>query len=149
MTRRAAVLGASLVLEHVPDLVRYGSKPTREPGRLADIRGALRSYEDALAYPPHQVFVGARRPEELYGLAALRRLAAGLTWLNVVGAVSEDPGYLGCKGLVGDVAIGFGDWSDHDAYVSGPPAMVRATVEALRAQGAPVERVQYDPLTGD
>ncbi len=65
MTRRAAVLGASLVLEHVPDLVRYGSKPTREPGRLADIRGALRSYEDALAYPPHQVFVGARRPEEL------------------------------------------------------------------------------------
>ena len=33
MTRRATVLGASLVLEHVPDLVRYGSKPTREPGK--------------------------------------------------------------------------------------------------------------------
>lgn len=95
------------------------------------------------------VFVGARRPEELYGLAALRRTAAGLPWLTVIGAVSEDPGYLGCKGLVTDVAIGFGDWSDHDAYVSGPPGMVRLTVEALRGQGAPVERVQYDPITGD
>ena len=32
--RRAAVTSASFVLEHVPDLVRYGSKPSREPQQL-------------------------------------------------------------------------------------------------------------------
>ncbi len=65
MTRRAAVLGAALVLDHVPDLVRYGSKPARERDRLPDIRRALRTYDDAVAYPPHQVFVGNLRPEGL------------------------------------------------------------------------------------
>ena len=34
---RAGILGASLVLEHVPDLVRYGSKPSREQERIPEI----------------------------------------------------------------------------------------------------------------
>jgi hypothetical protein len=62
----ASMLAASLVLEHVPDLVVYGSKPLRERERLPQLRAALRSYDDVCAYPPHQVFVGARRPEELW-----------------------------------------------------------------------------------
>lgn len=66
MTRRAGVLGASFVLQHVPDLVRHGSKPSRERDRLADIVAALRTYEQAVAYPPHQVFIGNYRPEELW-----------------------------------------------------------------------------------
>ncbi|HZD66122.1 MAG TPA: DUF5940 domain-containing protein, partial [Acidimicrobiales bacterium] len=45
------------------DLVRYGSKPTRSPEELA--RARLRGFDEVLAYPPHQVFVGNRRPEEL------------------------------------------------------------------------------------
>ena len=68
MSRRAGILGAALVLEHVPDLVRYGSKPLREPERLPQLLGALRTYEQALAYPPHQVFIGNLRPEELWEL---------------------------------------------------------------------------------
>ncbi len=64
--RRAAVTGASFVLEHVPDLVRYGSKPSREPGRLEELTGALRTFEDAVAYPPDQVFIGNLPPEDLW-----------------------------------------------------------------------------------
>lgn len=93
------------------------------------------------------LFVGARRPEELYGYSALRRLASGLSWLTVDSAVSEDAGYLGRKGLVCDVALGADDWSDSDAYVSGPPAMVRTTVESLRRHGVPADRIQHDPVT--
>ena len=63
---RAGVLAAALVLEHVPDLVRYGSKPSREPERLPELIGSLRTYEDALAYPPHQAFIGNLRPEQLW-----------------------------------------------------------------------------------
>ncbi len=66
MTRRAAVTHASLVLEHVPDLIRYGSKPSREPGKLAEAAGSLRTFEDAVAYAPNQVFVGNLPPEDLW-----------------------------------------------------------------------------------
>ena len=67
----AAILGCSLVLAHAPDLVRHGSKPARElaadrDSLLERISGALRSYGEALAYPPHQVFIGNLAPEELW-----------------------------------------------------------------------------------
>ena len=65
MTHRAAILGASLTLQHVPELVRYGSKPSREPRRIPEILGALRSYEDAVAYAPNQACIGNLSPELL------------------------------------------------------------------------------------
>jgi glycine/sarcosine/betaine reductase complex component C subunit beta len=64
--RRAAVTHASLVLEHVPDLVRYGSKPSREPAKLDALLGSLRTFDDAVAYPPNQVFIGNLPPEDLW-----------------------------------------------------------------------------------
>lgn len=66
MTRRAAVTASSFVLEHVPDLVRYGSKPSREPQQLEALAGALRSYDEAVAYPPNQVFIGNLSPSTLW-----------------------------------------------------------------------------------
>jgi glycine/sarcosine/betaine reductase complex component C subunit beta len=58
LTRRAAILAASLTLQHVPDVVRYGSKPSREQGRIPELSRALRTYEDVVSYAPNQVFVG-------------------------------------------------------------------------------------------
>jgi glycine/sarcosine/betaine reductase complex component C subunit beta len=61
----AAIHGCSLVLAHAPDLVRHGSKPTRE--RAADqIAPRLRSFNEAVGYPPHQVFLGNLRPDALW-----------------------------------------------------------------------------------
>jgi betaine reductase len=65
VTRRAAVLGASLTLQHVPDLVRYGSKPSRESTRLDEMLTALRSYDEAMSYAPNQVFIGNLSAAEL------------------------------------------------------------------------------------
>ena len=65
MTRRAAILGASVTLQHVPELVRYGSKPSRVPRRIPQILGALRSYEAAVAYAPNQACIGNLSPELL------------------------------------------------------------------------------------
>jgi betaine reductase len=67
----AAIHSCSLVLAHAPDLVRHGSKPARElavdaDGLLASITGALRSYEDVLGYPPHQVLIGNLEPGALW-----------------------------------------------------------------------------------
>ena len=66
MTRRATVASASFVLEHVPDLVRYGSKPSREAHQLEALTTALRSFDDAVAYPPNQVFIGNLAPSTLW-----------------------------------------------------------------------------------
>ena len=61
----AAIHGCALVLAHAPDLVRHGSKPTRE--HAADqIKPALRSFDEALGYPPHQVFIGNLEPDALW-----------------------------------------------------------------------------------
>src|SRR5271157_5814116 len=70
--RYPVIKGVSYVLAHTPGLVRYGSKPAREipkePDLLEKISSHLRSYEEALKYPPHQVFIGAMRPEKLWNI---------------------------------------------------------------------------------
>jgi NAD(P)H-flavin reductase/hemoglobin-like flavoprotein len=92
------------------------------------------------------LFYGARRTDDLYGLSALYRFADGLSWLSVAGATSADPTYFGKHGLVCDVALDAGDWTDHDVYVSGPPAMVPAAVDGLHRAGVPLDRIAYDPV---
>ncbi|MEO7837603.1 MAG: glycine/sarcosine/betaine reductase complex component C subunit beta [Acidimicrobiales bacterium] len=63
------LLGASQVLAHVPGMAAHGSKPRRElPGHPeveAAFMASLRDFDDAVKYPPHQVFVGALHPREL------------------------------------------------------------------------------------
>ena len=66
--RGVSIVGASLTLQHVPDLVRYGSKPRREQDRLPQIQASLRSFSDAVDYPPNQVFIGNAGPDILRDL---------------------------------------------------------------------------------
>jgi betaine reductase len=63
--RTPAILGASITLQHVPDLVRYGSKPAREQARIPEILAALRGFDEATAYPPNQVMIGNATPASL------------------------------------------------------------------------------------
>lgn len=63
------VVGATQVLAHVPGMARHGSKPSRELSRDSEVEatflGALRSFDDAVAYPPHQAYLGAVHPRDL------------------------------------------------------------------------------------
>jgi len=56
-------------LNHVPDLVPYGSKPYREIAHNAaieaELNAHLRSYNEAVCYPPNQVFIGNYSPDDL------------------------------------------------------------------------------------
>jgi glycine/sarcosine/betaine reductase complex component C subunit beta len=61
----AVVHACSLILAHAPDLVRHGSKPTREDA-AEQIGRKLRTFNEALGYPPHQVFLGNLAPEDLW-----------------------------------------------------------------------------------
>jgi betaine reductase len=60
-------------LVHVPDFVRYGSKPIRDivvdrglgGGLEQKIYSHVRTFEHAVAYPPNQVFIGNMHPDQL------------------------------------------------------------------------------------
>jgi len=68
------VKDCAYILVHVPDFVVYGSKPYRDilaeggvDGSLErKICGALRPFEETVAYPPNQVFIGNLHPDELH-----------------------------------------------------------------------------------
>ncbi len=65
----AYLRAAANVLVHVPDLVRYGSKPWREAFRNNQAPGDsfndLRSFDEVVGYPPNQAFIGNLQPENL------------------------------------------------------------------------------------
>ncbi|HET9442001.1 MAG TPA: glycine/sarcosine/betaine reductase complex component C subunit beta [Acidimicrobiales bacterium] len=69
MTDRAVISAAAQVLGHVPGLARHGSKPRRELPRNAEVEAAfarsLRSFDDAVAYAPHQAWIGAVHPRAM------------------------------------------------------------------------------------
>ncbi len=63
------ISAASAVLAHVPGLARHGSKPSRELAKDPELErrflGALRTFEQAVAYPPHQAYLGELHPRDL------------------------------------------------------------------------------------
>jgi len=66
------IRNCSQCLVHVPDLVRYGSKPRREIQKdtsvLAQVAASLRAFEEAERYPPNQTFIGNLTPDALSAL---------------------------------------------------------------------------------
>ena len=64
----AYLRAAANVLVHVPDLVRYGSKPWRETSRRdqapGDVFADLRSFDEVVGYAPNQAFIGNLRARE-------------------------------------------------------------------------------------
>ena len=65
------VRAARFALAHVPNLVLSGSKPRRELATRGQeyrekVQAALRSFEAAASYPPHQVMLGNLAPEALW-----------------------------------------------------------------------------------
>jgi NAD(P)H-flavin reductase len=93
------------------------------------------------------VFVGARDREDLYDLAAMDQLAARHPWLSVIPACSDDATYPGERGPVNEVVERFGPWPDHDFFVCGSAAMVRATLGSLTRLGVPRSRIRYDAVS--
>ncbi|HEV3402283.1 MAG TPA: hypothetical protein VG078_10725, partial [Acidimicrobiales bacterium] len=63
------VSASSQVLAHAPGMARHGSKPRRElpkdAGVERDFLASLRSFDQAVAYAPHQAWLGTVHPRDL------------------------------------------------------------------------------------
>ena len=73
---------------------------------------------------PTHLFFGVRTVREIYDDAALNQLERDHAWLTVRTVISDEGWWDGARGMVGEVALAQGEWTGHDVYVCGSPAMV-------------------------
>lgn len=90
------------------------------------------------------LYFGVRTAREVYDRAALADYGRAFDWLTIVTAVSDDARWTGRSGLIGEVAVSDGEWTDHDVYVCGSPPMVEATVKLLVANGVPDTSIKFE-----
>ncbi|MFF0397169.1 globin domain-containing protein [Streptomyces sp. NPDC005248] len=95
---------------------------------------------------PMQVFYGARSDRDLYDIDTMLRLQQTFPWLAVRPVVSSGGSGRGLKGLLPDAVRERGPWHEYDAYLSGPPGMIRSGVDVLTGIGMPSARIRYDAV---
>lgn len=139
------------LLVHTPDFVRYGSKPIRDIPKSEElarqISGHLRSFDEVVAYPPNQVFIGNLHPEDLAAWPEP-------WWQNPV----EDANPVGKYGEIVDQQAFYGFMKAADGFdlIYLTPeftAQVRQRLEdhhlcipedlAALAEGAPLEKIRH------
>ncbi|HEY2833754.1 MAG TPA: globin domain-containing protein [Sporichthyaceae bacterium] len=111
---------------------------------LAPLRAVVEDMTRWNWYRRVHLFVGVRRPDELYDMTVLDAIAKQHQWLSVIPVVSEEPRYHGEQGLVVDAALRHGSWANHDVYVSGSARMVRGSIDRLLTSGVSLSRVRFD-----
>ncbi|MEV6521761.1 globin domain-containing protein [Longispora sp. NPDC051575] len=114
---------------------------------LAPLRALLEQLAETNRSRAAHLFLGVRHTDDLYDLPALTAMAVEHPWLTFTPVVSEQPDSGYPHGLVGEVCAAAGPWPEHDFYVAGSAAMVRATRTRLAEAGVPYDRIRYDALT--
>lgn len=100
--------------------------------------------------PKVHLFYGGRTREDLYDLENLQRVAMTNPWLTVTPVLEDDPTAAGAQqGTLADAVARWGTWTEREVFVSGSPAMIRATVSRLLVGGTPLDQIHYDPFTLD
>ncbi|WEH16781.1 globin domain-containing protein [Streptomyces sp. VNUA24] len=108
---------------------------------IAPIKAMVEDVAEHGRNRPVEVFYGARTGQDLYDLDTLLRLQQSNSWLEVRPVVDRH-GLLQLPDAIRD----HGPWSGYDAYLSGPPGMIRSGVDALRDAGIPPDRIRHDSV---
>jgi NAD(P)H-flavin reductase/hemoglobin-like flavoprotein len=121
---------------------------------LAPIKAVIEQAIAESAVRPRKItlFAGARQYFDLYDLEDLRLLESAYPALRVIPVLSDEQGLvsLGAGELAGtlpDVVLAHGSsmFTNHEAYICGPPAMVSKTAAVLAASIPPAQ-IHHDPL---
>jgi NAD(P)H-flavin reductase/hemoglobin-like flavoprotein len=111
----------------------------------AIIEQAIAADEAATQARKITLFFGARQYFDLYDLEYLQLLEAACPSLRVIPVLSEQPGYAGLTGMLSDAVGERGPFENTEAYICGPPAMVRQSAAAL-AGSIPAGQIRHDPI---
>ena len=144
---RVGIEGVFYSLAHVPDLVRYGSKPLREiraNSALGDeLHQKLRGFNAAVAYAPHQAYIGNIAPERLSDLPKpwYDKLIEGATFQGRFGDLVEQNRFyvlLAAADQFDLVSLENGWFHDQDAQpnVLGKKLYSTTEIQALCDKGA-------------
>ncbi|MFI1723634.1 globin domain-containing protein [Streptomyces sp. NPDC020489] len=88
-----------------------------------------------------EVFYGARTDHDLYDIDTLLRLQQSHPWLSVRAVIDQQ-----ARVQLPEAIRRYGPWNEVDAFLSGPPGMIRSGVDALRDIGIPSERIRHDSV---
>ncbi|MEV7090370.1 globin domain-containing protein [Streptomyces sp. NPDC093085] len=112
---------------------------------IAPIKALIEDVAEHGHRRPVEVFYGARSDQDLYDIETMLELQSTHPWLSVRPVVAEGP-TAGLTGRLPDAVLDHGPWHEFDAYLSGPPGMIRSSLDALRVSGIPAERIRHDSL---
>ncbi|WP_043270237.1 globin domain-containing protein [Streptomyces sp. CT34] len=125
---------------------------------IAPIKALIEDVAQHGARRPVDVFYGARSEHDLYDIDTMLRLDQTHPWLSVRPVVAIGPGTRGGPGTITgqlpDAVRQYGPYREYDAYLSGPPGLIRSGVDALVGVGVPSDRIRHDSIeelvsTGD
>ncbi|KOG48341.1 flavohemoprotein, partial [Streptomyces varsoviensis] len=112
---------------------------------IAPIKALVEDVAEHGRRRPMDVFYGARHDDDLYDIDTMLRLQRTHPWLAVHPVVSDQP-TSGIAGPLPDAVRQYGPWNAYDAYLSGPPGMIRSGVDTLKGIGIPSHRIRHDSL---
>jgi len=146
------ISATSAALAHVPGLARHGSKPSRELARNPELEaqflGSLRTFEQAVAYGPHQAFLGALHPRELQQRPWVGAARNGEGRFAGVGELMPEDEFLGLLAAVDDfglVRLGTQEAGVVAAQLARHPLAERFDLEKVAAAGSDAEAVAAEP----
>ncbi|MFI8188437.1 globin domain-containing protein [Streptomyces sp. NPDC085946] len=108
---------------------------------IAPVKALIEEVAEHGRRRPVEVFYGARTDPDLYDIDALLRLRQTHPWLSVRAVIDQH-----AHQRLPDALREYGPWIEYDAYLSGPPGMIRSGVHALRHAGIPAERIRHDAV---
>ena len=111
---------------------------------LAPLKAILGQLAAMPSPPAVHLFIGARRPEGLYDMPALEKIAADCPWLTLTPVVADGQGFPGETGRMHEVIARRENWAGRDAYLAGPGEMVAETAAYLTTCGVPRDRVHTE-----
>ncbi|MCX5200021.1 FAD-binding oxidoreductase [Streptomyces sp. NBC_00237] len=106
---------------------------------IAPIKALVEDVAEHGERRPVEVFYGARTDYDLYDIDTMLRMAKAHSWLSVRPVVDD-------RSQFPDAVRQFGPWNAYDAYLSGPPGMIRSGLDALRTVGIPGSRIRHDAV---
>ncbi|EPH40454.1 putative Flavohemoprotein [Streptomyces aurantiacus JA 4570] len=106
---------------------------------IAPIKALVEDVAEHGRRRPVEVFYGARTDHDLYDIDTMLHLQQTHPWLAVRPVVDN-------RAQLPDAVREYGPWNEYDAYLSGPPGMIRSGVDALRDVGIPAGRIRHDSV---